>query len=197
MHDAYSSYFVHSYDHALCNAHLLRELQAIIEADPSQSWADQLMRLLRTAWALVKAAKADGFDALPDDLADRIDQLFSQILNRASRLNPLKPRPPGHRGRVAQSTARNLIDRLITYQAAYLLFCFDFRVPFDNNLAERDLRMSKLQQKIAGSFRTEDGTHHFCRIRGYISSLRKHAVDLLPALGSLWSHTPFLPISAE
>lgn len=197
MHDAYASYFVHGYDHALCNAHLLRELQAIIEADPAQRWATQLQRLLRTAWALVKAAKADGLESLPDNLADRIDRLFKQILNRASQLNPLKPRPSGHRGRVAQSTERNLIDRLITYQAAYLRFCFDFRVPFDNNLAERDLRMSKLQQKIAGSFRTPDGAHHFCRIRGYISTLRKHAVDLLPTLGSLWSHSPFLPNPAE
>jgi len=197
MHDAYSSYFVHGYEHALCNAHLLRELQAIIEAEPAQTWATQLMRLLRTAWALVKAAKADGLEALPLDLADRIDHLFAQILTRAARLNPSKPRPPGHRGRLAQSPARNLIDRLSTYQAAYLKFCFDFHVPFDNNLAERDLRMSKLQQKIAGSFRTEDGAHHFCRIRGYISTLRKHTVDLLPVLGSLWSPSPFLPNPAE
>lgn len=197
MHDAYSSYFVHSYDHALCNAHLLRELQAIIEADPAQTWATQLMRLLRTAWALVKAAKADGLEALPLDLADRIDRLFEQILNRASQLKPPQPRPPDHRGRVAQSTERNLIDRLSTYQAAYLRFCFDFRVPFDNNLAERDLRMSKLHQKIAGSFRTPDGAHHFCRIRGYISTLLKHTVALLPTLGSLWSPSPFLPNPAE
>lgn len=197
MHDAYSSYFVHAYEHALCNAHLLRELQAIVEADPTQSWATQLMQLLRTAWTLVKTAKADGLAALSADLATRIDRLFDQIVARAARLNPPKSRPEGHRGRVAQSTPRNLIDRLIQYKAAYLRFVFDFRVPFDNNLAERDLRMSKLQQKIAGSFRTADGAHHFCRIRGYISTLRKHAANLLPALVSLWSPTPFLPTPAE
>lgn len=197
MHDAYSSYFVHAYAHALCNAHLLRELQAIVEADPAQSWATQLMHLLRIAWALVKTAKTNDLLTLPDDQADRIDNLFKQIVARVSLLNPPKPRPQGHRGRVAQSTQRNLIDRLIPYQSAYLRFVFDFRVPFDNNLAERDLRMSKLQQKIAGSFRTADGAHHFCRIRGYISTLRKHAVDILPALVSLWSPTPFLPNSAE
>ena len=197
MHDAYSSYLVHGYDHALCNAHLLRELQAIVEADPTQSWASQLMTLLRTAWALVKTAKANDLDALPEDLINRIDYLFEQIVTRASSLHPSNLRLPAQRGRVAQSTERNLIDRLIKYQAAYLQFVFDFRVPFDNNLAERDLRMAKLQQKIAGSFRTTDGAHHFCRIRGYISTLRKNAVDLLPALVSLWSPIPFLPKSAE
>ena len=197
MHDAYSSYFVHSYEHALCNAHLLRELQALVEGDPSQSWASQLMHLLRTAWTLVKTAKAEGLPALPVDLADRIDRLFDRIVARASRLHPPRSRPEGQRGRVAQSTERNLINRLTQYKSAYLRFVFDFRVPFDNNLAERDLRMSKLQQKIAGSFRTDDGAHHFCRIRGYISTLRKHAVALLPALVSLWSPSPFFPISAE
>jgi transposase len=197
MHDAYRSYFVHSYEHALCNAHLLRELQAIVEVDPAQSWATQLSQLLRTAWTLVKTAKAEALPALPVDLADRIDRLFDQIVTRASRLNPPKPRPQGQRGRVAQSTQRNLIDRLSHYKSAYLRFAFDFRVPFDNNLAERDLRMSKLQQKIAGSFRTQDGAHQFCRIRGYISTLRKHASDLLPALVSLWSPSPFLPSPAE
>ena len=72
-----------------------------------------------------------------------------------------------------------------------------FRVPFDSNLAERDLRMSKLQQKISGCFRTENGANIFCRIRGYISTLRKQDYDLLPALFSLWTDTPFLPVTAE
>ena len=98
---------------------------------------------------------------------------------------------------MAQSAARNLIDRLIQHQEAYLRFLTDFRVPFDNNLAERDLRMSKLQQKISGCFRTEQGANIFCRIRAYISTLRKQGYDLLPALISLWSNAPFLPVPAE
>jgi len=195
MHDAYRSYFLYAY--ALCNAHLLRELQAIYEADQTQRWAPQLMRLLRTAWALVKAAQDAEETKLPDQQCDRIVRLFEQIVARADQQNPSAQRQPGQRGRVAQSVPRNLIDRLNEHQDAYLRFVVDFRVPFDNNLAERDLRMSKLQQKISGCFRTEPGADAFCRIRGYISTLRKQGVDLLPTLFSLWSDTPFCPVSAE
>lgn len=197
MHDAYRSYFLYSYQHALCNAHLLRELQAIYEADPSQRWAPQLIRLLRTAWALVKVARETDETKLPDPQTDRITRLFQQIVARAEQQNPPAQRQPGQRGRVAQSVSRNLIERLSQYQDAYLHFVTDFRVPFDNNLAERDLRMGKLQQKISGCFRTEAGADAFFRIRGYISTLRKQRVDLLPALFSLWSDTPFCPVSTE
>lgn len=197
MHDAYRSYFVHHYEHALCNAHLLRELQAVYETEPNQRWSWQLMRLLRTAWALVKNAKEAGQTRLPVDQRKRIFYLFEQIVKRAAQQTPRNQRQPGQRGRVAQSVSRNLLDRLIEYKAAYLRFVTDFRVPFDNNLAERDLRMSKLQQKISGCFRTENGANIFCRIRGYISTLRKQNHELLPALLSLWTDTPFIPVTAE
>ena len=197
MHDAYRSYFVHAYEHALCNAHLLRELQAIYEADQSQRWAWHMMRLLRTAWALVKSAQETGQSQLPTNQRDRILSLFDQIVERADQQVPCNQRHPGQRGRVAQSAPRNLLNRIIEHKAAYLRFVTDFRVPFDNNLAERDLRMSKLQQKISGCFRTEDGANVFCRIRGYISTLRKQGHDLLPALFSLWTDTPFIPLPAE
>jgi len=197
MHDAYRSYFVHPYQHALCNAHLLRELQALYEADQSQRWPRQMMRLLRVAWALVKSAKDVGQAQLSTDHRDRILSLFDQIVNRADQHLPRNQRQPGQRGRVAQSVPRNLLDRLIEYKAAYLRFVTDFRIPFDNNLAERDLRMSKLQQKISGCFRTKPGANIFCRIRGYISTLRKQDHELLPALFSLWTNTPFIPVTAE
>ena len=197
MHDAYRSYFVHSCKHALCNAHLLRELQAIYEADRNRRWSLHLMRLLRVAWNLVKSAKEAGQSQLSIAVRDRILALFDQIVAQADQHTPRNQRKPGQRGRVAQSVSRNLLDRLIEHKTAYLRFVTDFRVPFDNNLAERDLRMSKLQQKISGCFRTKNGANIFCRIRGYISTLRKQGFQLLPALFSLWSDTPFLPVSAE
>lgn len=197
MHDAYRSYFGHRSIDALCNAHLLRELQAIYEADPSQRWTRHLMRLLRTAWAWVKRTKAAGEPQLPLADQERILALFDKIVAQADQQNQPQPRQAGQRGRVAQSDARNLLDRLIQYQAAYLRFVSDFRVPFDNNLAERDLRMSKLQQKISGCFRTAQGADIFCRVRGYISTLRKQGLDLLSALDSLYTDTPFFPVSAE
>jgi transposase len=197
MHDAYRSYFGYGYTHALCNAHLLRELQALYETDQTQRWAWRLMRLLRLAWIWVRTARDTGHTHLSDRPRDRIVALFEHIVAQADRQNPPAQRQPGQRGRVAQSPARNLIDRLLQHQDAYLRFLTDFRVPFDNNLAERDLRMTKLQQKISGCFRTPEGTDLFCRIRGYISTLRKQGYELLPALISLWSDTPFLPVPAE
>ena len=197
MHDAYSSYFVHTYLHALCNAHLLRELQAIYEADQSQRWSWQMMRLLRTAWAVVKSAQEAGQTQLLTHQQDRILALFDQLIDQADQQVPRNHHQSGQRGRIAQSADRNLLDRIIAHKAAYLRFVTDFQVPFDNNLAERDLRMSKLQQKISGCFRTENGANIFCRIRGYISTLRKQGYDLLPALLSLWTDTPFMPVPAE
>lgn len=197
MHDAYRSYFGHAYLHALCNAHLLRELQAIYEADQRQRWSWQMMRLLRTAWGLVKLAQEAGQTQLPSQQQERVLALFEQLLDRADQQVPRNQRQPGQPGRIAQSPERNLLDRIIAHKAAYLRFVTDFRVPFDNNLAERDLRMSKLQQKISGCFRTENGATIFCRIRGYISTLRKQGHDLLPALLSLWTDTPFTPVPAE
>jgi len=197
MHDAYRSYFGHTYLHALCNAHLLRELQAIYETDQSQRWSWQMMRLLRTAWTLVKIAQEAGQTQLPTHQRNRLLALFDQLIDRADQQVPHNQRQPGQPGRIAQSAARNLLDRIIEHKTAYLRFVIDFRVPFDNNLAERDLRMSKLQQKISGCFRTDAGANAFCRIRGYISTLRKQGHDLLPALLSLWTDTPFMPIPAE
>ena len=156
-----------------------------------------MMRLLRTAWALVKTAQEAGQTQLPTNQRERILALFDQLIDRADQQVPRNHRQPGQRGRIAQSTERNLLDRIIEHKAAYLRFVTDFRVPFDNNLAERDLRMSKLQQKISGCFRTENGAAIFCRIRGYISTLRKQGYDLLSALLSLWTDTPFMPVPAE
>jgi len=197
MHDAYSSYFALACQHALCNAHLLRELQALAETDPSLLWPQQVNRLLRTAWAMVKQAKTDGLSELPEPTRKRIKALFGQIIDTADRRTVRNQRQPGQRGRVAQSPQRNLLDRLIAYPTEHLRFITDFSIPFDNNLAERDLRMCKLQQKISGCFRTATGADLFCRIRGYISTLRKQGHDLISALYSLFDNSPFFPISAE
>lgn len=198
MHDAYAPYFALECQHALCNAHLLRDLQALSETDPSQLWPHHLRRLLHTAWALVKKAKAEGLCQLSRAKSDRILALFDRIVRSADQQCPRNVlRQPGQRGRLAQSPQRNLLDRLLKHQADYLRFVTDFRIPFDNNLAERDLRMCKLQQKISGCFRTDHGADIFCRIRGYISTIRKQGHPLLSALVSLFSNSPFFPLPAE
>ena len=131
--------------------------------------------------------------------ADRLQYLTGQyatILAMGLQAHP----PPEKsdtpkRGRVKQSTARNLLLRLEKYQSAVLGFIHDFRVPFDNNLAERDLRMMKLKQKISGGFRTQAGAAIFARLRSYISTVRKQGNDLLDALLSAFLGDPFIPLT--
>ena len=146
---------------------------------------------------MVKHTKIMGLDQLPEATRKRIEALFGQIIDTADHRTVRNQRQPGQRGRVAQSPKRNLRDRLMAYTDQYLRFVTDFSIPFDNNLAERDLRMCKLQQKISGCFRTPSGADLFCRIRGYISTLRKQGHDLISALYSLFDNSPFFPIPAE
>ena len=107
--------------------------------------------------------------------------------------NPAVVAVPGQKGRTKQSKARNLLLRLQQRQEEILRFMTDFRVPFDNNLAERDLRMMKVQQKISGCFRAVAGAQAFCRIRSYISTVRKHGMNVLSALEQVFTGNPFLP----
>lgn len=118
---------------------------------------------------------------------------FLELLEEGDRLHPPALAPPGTRGRCKQSPARHLLDRLRKHQQAVLLFLKDLRVDFDNNLAERDLRMVKVQQKVSGCFRSAAGSQAFARIRGYVPTLRKQCVPLLSALQATLAGHPVLP----
>jgi len=195
VHDALSSYFVYqSLTHALCNVHHLRNLTAIVEND-QQAWAQWMIDFLLAAKQLVDEAREGGETELPADQIKRIHDLYDAIVAVGLAENPLpeaKP-PPGKRGRPKKSKARNLVERFADRKDAILRFVHDFKVPFDNNQAERDIRMMKVQQKISGCFRSQEGANHFCHLRSYISTIRKQGLNVWEALGSLFEGDVLLP----
>ena len=196
IHDFYRSYLKVECEHGLCNAHLIRELKAVFERDGAQLWAKALIRLLTTANRLVGAARESRKDRLSPAAYDRLMTMYDALWAKADQLNP-KATANGKRGRTKQTKTRNLIDRLITYKLDILRFIYDFKVPFDNNVAERDLRMVKVQQKISNCFRSQLGAEMFCRIRGYISTLLKQNYEIFPILTDAMQGKVFIPIPAE
>lgn len=191
VHDSWHSYGSYeSCTHYLCNAHHLRELTFIFERY-EQPWAFQMLLLLGTIKHQVDLAKAKGQSILAPELVLEFEHRYQAVLEQGLAANPPPPPTEGKpkRGRVKQSPPRNLLNRLKLNQAAVLGFMHDFVVPFDNNQAERDLRMMKLKQKISGGFRSAEGAKMFCRIRGYLSTLRKQGIPVLDALVSLFMGT--------
>jgi transposase len=192
IHDGWASYFLYPCVHACCNVHLVRELLFLAEEQGCQ-WAADLKSLLLDMKEATKPARAQGKHWLdPLEVADW-ERQFLHILDEGDLVHPRATAPPGTRGRCKQSPARNLLDRLRKYQHAFLCFLEDLRVDFDNNQAERDVRMVKLQQKISGCFRTLTGAQAFSRIRGYLSTLRKQDIPLLSALQATFCGHPVLP----
>ena len=193
VHDGWSSYWQFGCLHALCNVHHLRELIFLAEVQ-QQAWAQEMKALLLDIKAAVEQARAQGRTCLhPVERADWKAR-YQALLAEGYRANPPDPPPQsGKKGRRKQSTARNLLDRLSTHQEAVLAFLDNFAVPFDNSLAERDIRMVKVQQKVSGCFRSPSGAVAFCRIRGYLSSLRKQGLAVLTALEETLLGHPVLP----
>jgi transposase len=191
IHDAWGSYFLYDCEHALCLVHVLRDL--VFLAEQGLLWADQLKSLLLDMKEATQQARALGKWRLdPQEVVDWEAQ-FLRLLDEGEQAHPRATAPPGQRGRCKQSAARNLLDRLRKQQKAVLTFLEDLRVDFDNNLAERDLRMVKVQQKVSGCFRSLVGAQAFACIRGYLSTLRKQGLPVLSSLQATLCGHPVLP----
>ena len=193
LHDYWRSYFkFRDCQHCLCNVHHLRELRFVAE-QYGQAWAAQMERLLLDIKAEVAATSAL-HTALPPDRLAHYETQYDALIAQGFADNPsaakTKPRPIG---RPKQSPPKNLLDRLHKHKAGVLAFMYDFRIPFDNNLVERDVRMIKVQQKVSGCFRTLDGAHLFCAIRSYISTARKHGINAIDAIYNAFLDQPFIP----
>ncbi len=193
MHDGWQSYWRYSCQHALCNFHHLRELIFLYEVQ-GQAWAGHMIELLLDIKAAVEQARALGCTSLHPLEAQDWKDGYMALLQEGYQANPPDPPPRlSRRGRRKQSPVRNLLDRLSTHQQAVLAFLDNFVVPFDNSQAERDIRMVKVQQKISGCFRSTTGAQAFCRIRGYLSTLRKQGVSVLSALEQALVGHPVFP----
>jgi transposase len=197
VHDGWKPY--RSYTdcrHALCNIHHLREL-TFLEEEYQQGWAKDLKGVLlamkEAVEEAVEQARTQGESVLPAAERRALLAGYDNVLAAGLAANPPPERRPGQRGRLKQSAARNLLERLLLGKEEVLAFLDDFAVPFDNNQAEQDLRMLKVQQKIAGSFRADSGSEAFARIRGYCASLRKQGVALLGALQTVFTGQPLSP----
>jgi transposase len=123
---------------------------------------------------LVEEAQQRGHDRLAPEQLQQIEARYDEIIAKGKTHHPLPERPPGKRGKLKKSKQRNMLERLDKHKESTLAFIHDFAVPFDNNLAERDLRMMNVKQKVSGTFRTQGGAQRFARIRGYISPVKKH-----------------------
>jgi transposase len=192
VHDCWAAYLSYGdCDHQLCGAHLLRELEAIIDDPTHERWATDMTQLLLEAKAAVAAAQASGAAALSDDTLDKLVCAYKEIVGRGLAAAP----DPGS-GRTwwpIDRKAYNLAKRLADRRHQVLAFTRDFSVPFTNNQAERDLRMVKLQQKISGCFRTLAGAEAFATVRSYIQTAAKQGQNIFEVLVQLVTGDPWMP----
>lgn len=179
VHDGWLSYKYYTRcRHALCGVHLLRELTYFEELSvETKVWATPLKELLLEMKGAVERVRGEGGKRLVEDELSTLTKSYDHLVAQGR-----KAQPPGNVPELVRKQARNLVLRLERRRAEVLCFLMDFAVPFDNNQAERDLRMVKLQQKTSGCFRSEEGARRFCRIRSYVSTARKQGRSVMQAL---------------
>lgn len=184
-HDHWKPYFIYQCAHGLCNAHHLRELERAFEQD-KQLWAKRMKELLLEMNTVTQEAGGKVSEETLEEYCKR----YREILEKGKEECPLpapEVLPSGKiRKRVKKSKARNLLERLINFEKETLLFMEELDVPFTNNLAENNIRMTKVHRKISGCFRSMEGARYFCRIRSYLSTCRKNGISATEALQTLF-----------
>ena len=193
IHDSWSSYggvLAKVGGHGLCNAHHLRELAAVTDLD-GQRWSGRMTDLLLDGLAKRNAAMEAGLRALKSEVVEELEQEYDRVIRAGWRENP------GRTKRRRLSKAGNLLKRLEERKAEVLRFLHDFKVPFSNNEIERDLRMTKLHEKISGGWRSKDGAQTFLRVRSYLATARKQGRGMLEVLVGAFEGRPWLPAAAR
>ncbi len=187
VHDHWKPYYkLKEVVHALCNAHHLRELKALVEIE-KEDWARQMQRLLRLACHATNLARENG-KPIPAARIAWFERIYDRIISAGMAFHEAQPAllaagsAPGRRGRKPRRVGHNLLLRLQDRKADVLRFLSDSTVPFTNNLAERDGRMMKLRQKISGGFRSTEGAGDFAIVRSLISTAKKQGWDVMRTL---------------
>ena len=193
VHDFWKSYYTYACQHALCNAHLLRDLIFIKERF-EQEWANELIQLLLKMKAAKEKAIAKNKLNFSKATLKKYRHQFDAIISKGLKQNPIQPPLVKSRGRYKKTPPQNLLERLNDFSDDVLRFFFDFNVPFDNNFSERDIRMMKVKQKISGCFRSLTGAEYFARIRSYIITARKQNLKVFKAMTNLFTDNS-IPIS--
>ena len=194
MHDHWISYCTYlECVHLLCNAHHLRELIYVAE-QYGQVWPTKLIQCLLDIKIAVAEAANEGLSSLSVEQLNQFNEQYDEILAQGKAEIPILPVPKiKKRGKSKRHKSHNLHARLVDHKAEVMGFMNDFFLPFDNNLAERDIRMAKLKQKISGCFRTGGGGEVFSKFRSYISTVRKQGLNQFDALIDLFNNEPFIP----
>ncbi|VAX35720.1 Transposase IS66 family [hydrothermal vent metagenome] len=192
MYDYWKSYCRYDCKHALCNAYHLREL-TFLNKEEKQVWALKLKQFLRSVKRLVDYAKKKKQEGLSFEILMKCEKHYDEILEEGfiESLRQISEKPK--RGREKQTKEYNMLRRLKNHKSEALAFLNDFKVPFDNNQAERDIRMNKVRQKISGTFRGETSHEDYCRIRSYVSTLKKNGENVLNCLVNAFKGSPWFP----
>ena len=191
VHDCWGSYWQYpDVTHAICCAHLLRELNGVIENHPEQTWAPKFRRLLLDMKKSRDEAGQEHRDELSSQQLSKFDTEYDDIIKTAYEENPLPETSAKKRGRKKKSKVLNLICRLDNYKASVCLFIKNLCVPFDNNQAERDLRMVKVKTKVSGCFRSEEGAQEYLTIMSYIGCANKHHINAFTAIREALNGNP-------
>lgn len=194
VHDFWAPYWTFDVSHAVCGAHLLRELTAAAEVDGQTGWASALGRLLCEINATTIAARDAGADELAPQLLAGYRRRYARLIAAGWAANPdHHAASPGGSGRRRRPKHVNLLDRLDGHREEVLRFAGDLRVPFTNNGSEQDIRPIKIRMKIAGCLRTMAGAEACCRLRSYLSTARKQGQPAFAVLRQLHDGSPWMP----